>query len=90
MNQDACFPSLTLSTVVLATPATSPPHQTFGSDVAMVSGSTTGNPHLLNFSGVIAFMTGEGGGEGREGVELDKGKEKIYCSDPEAENQMQR
>ena len=60
MNHDACLPSLTLSTVVLATPAMSPPHQMFGSDVAMVSGSTSGNPHLLNSSGAIDSMTERG------------------------------
>ena len=70
MNHEACFPSFTDSTVVLATPAKSPPHHTLGSDVAMVSESTSGSPHLLNLTGDIASMTavrgrgGRGGGEG--------------------------
>lgn len=64
MNHEACFPSLTDSTVVLATPPISPPHHTLCSDVAMVSGSTSGSPHLLNLTGAMAAMT-EGGREGR-------------------------
>lgn len=57
MYQAACFPSFTDSTVVLATPATSPPQNTSASLVAMVSSLTSGNPHLLNFSGFKAFIT---------------------------------
>lgn len=55
--QAACLPSLVLSTVVLATPATSPPQNTPGSLLLMVSGSTSGKPHLLNFSGAKALIT---------------------------------
>ena len=69
MNHEACLPSLTDSTVVLATPARSPPHQILCSEVAMVSGSTSGSPHLLNLTGDMAAMT-ERGREGereREG-----------------------
>ena len=66
MNQEACFPSLTDSTVVLATPPISPPHHTLGSEVAMVSVFISGIPHLLNLTGDMAAMTGgrEEGGEG--------------------------
>ena len=65
------MPSLTDSTVVLAMPPMSPPHHTFGSDVAMVSGSISGIPHLLNLTGDIASMTRgrEGGMEGGGGRE---------------------
>ena len=57
MYHAACFPSLTDSTVVLATPARSPPTNTFGSEDTMVSGSTSGTPQLLNLRGAIACTT---------------------------------
>lgn len=55
--QDACFPSFTDSTVVLARPTISPPANTHGSLVCIVSGSTSGTPHLLNFIGFKASFT---------------------------------
>lgn len=57
MYQEACFPSFTDSTVVLARPPTSPPAKTQGSLVCMVSGSTSGRPHLLNLIGAMASLT---------------------------------
>lgn len=57
MYQEACFPSFTDSTVVLAIPTTSPPANTQGSLVCMVSGSTSGRPHLLNLMGLKASFT---------------------------------
>ena len=42
MYQDAVFPSFTDSTVVLATPARSPPENTPGSEVDIVFTSTSG------------------------------------------------
>ena len=57
MCQAACFPSLTDSTVVLVYPVRSPPQNTLGSLVDMDSGSISGTPQLLNFSGSIAFNT---------------------------------
>ena len=57
MNQAAVFPSLTDSTVVSEVPAKSPPQKTLGSLVCIVSGLTSGSPHLLNFSGDIASFT---------------------------------
>ena len=61
MAQAACLPSLTDSTVVLANPARSPPQNTPGSLVDMVSGSTSGIPQVLSFTGDRAATTGEGG-----------------------------
>jgi len=57
MCQDACLPSLTLSTVVCATPAMSPPQNTHGSLVTIVSVSTSGVPHLFSFTGDMASST---------------------------------
>lgn len=57
MNQAAVFPSLTDSTVVSEVPAKSPPQKTLGSLVCIVSGSTSGSPHLLNLSGAMASFT---------------------------------
>lgn len=57
MNQEACFPSFTDSTVVLAKPTISPPANTHGSLVCIVSGFTSGRPHLLNFIGLKASFT---------------------------------
>eukprot|EP01137_Pigoraptor_chileana_P009089 Opistho-2@56828 len=57
MCQAACLPSLTDSTVVCACPARSPPQNTHGSLVRIVSLSTTGRPHELNLSGCIASIT---------------------------------
>ncbi len=71
MCHAACFPSLTDSTVVLAYPAKSPPHQTLARLVCSVSvSSISGQPHLLNTTGAMAWATGRdrrgGGGEERE------------------------
>lgn len=74
MCQDACFPSLTASTVVLARPATSPPANTHGSLVCMLSGSTSGSPHLFNLMGAMASITAE---REREREKTDKGKGKF-------------
>lgn len=57
MYQEACFPSFTDSTVVLARPPTSPPAKTQGSLVCIVSRSTSGRPHLLNLIGAMASLT---------------------------------
>ena len=57
MCHDAVFPSLTDSTVVCATPARSPPQKTPGTEVAIVFSSTSGVPHLFNFTGSNAFFT---------------------------------
>lgn len=55
--QAAVLPSFTDSTVVSATPATSPPQNTHSKLDCIVRVSTSGNPHLLNFSGCIAPFT---------------------------------
>ena len=65
--QAACLPSLTDSTVVVATPPRSPPQNTPGSLVAMLSGSTSGRPQSLSFTGDRADTTGGGGGGGGGG-----------------------
>lgn len=57
MNQAAVFPSLTDSTVVSEVPAKSPPQKTLGTLLCIVSGLTSGSPHLLNFSGDMASFT---------------------------------
>lgn len=57
MYQDAVFPSLTDSTVVCDTPARSPPQKTPDTDVVIVFPSTSGVPHLFNFTGSRAFFT---------------------------------
>ena len=57
MYQEACFPSLTASTVVAARPARSPPHQTLERLVCIVSLLTSGRDHWLNLMGDIALMT---------------------------------
>ena len=68
MAQAACLPSLTDSTVVVATPPRSPPQNTPGSLVAMLSGSTSGRPQSLSFTGDRADTTR--GGRGTMGVIL--------------------
>lgn len=57
MYQDACFPSFTDSTVVFAKPPISPPANTPGSLVCIVSELISGKPHLLNLIGFIASTT---------------------------------
>lgn len=57
MNQEACFPSFTDSTVVLVSPLMSPPAKTPGSLVCMVSPSTSGRPQWLNLRGCRASFT---------------------------------
>ena len=57
MCQDAVFPSLTDSTVVLATPAKSPPQNTPGTLVSMVSLLTSAVPHLVILMGSNALIT---------------------------------
>lgn len=57
MCQEACFPSFTDSTVVLARPAMSPPANTHGSLVCMVSGFRSGRPHRLSLMGAMASFT---------------------------------
>jgi len=76
MYHAACFPSLTDSTVVVAFPPKSPPQNTLGSLVHIVSESTSGKPQLVNFSGSIAFTTvrREGGRVRRKGEEEGEGK----------------
>ena len=59
MCQEACFPSLTDSTVVLARPATSPPAKTHGSLHCMVSGFRSGRPHLFKRIGAMASFTAQ-------------------------------
>lgn len=68
MYQEACFPSFTDSTVVLATPTISPPANTHGSLVCIVSGSTSGRFHLLNFRGLKASFTGRKKNERQEAM----------------------
>lgn len=55
--QAAVFPSLTDSTVVSATPATSPPHQTKGCEDFIVLRSTTGRFPCPSFNGDKACIT---------------------------------
>ncbi len=57
MCQEACLPSLTDSTVVLAKPAMSPPANTQGSLVCVVSLFTSGVPHPFSCTGSRAFFT---------------------------------
>lgn len=59
MYHEACFPSFTDSTVVLDTPTRSPPANTHGSLVCIVSGSISGRSKLLNFIGLKASFTGK-------------------------------
>lgn len=57
MCHEACLPSFTDSTVVLAKPATSPPANTQGSLVCMVSVLTSGVPQRVSFTGAKALVT---------------------------------
>ena len=75
---------MTDSTVVVACPPKSPPQNTLGSLVHIVSESTSGKPQLVNFSGSIAFTTArrEGGRKGRregeEGGERGEGRKENF------------
>lgn len=57
MCHEACFPSFTDSTVVFAKPTMSPPANTQGSLVCMVSVSTSGVPQRVSFTGAMASDT---------------------------------
>ena len=57
MYQDACFPSLTASTVVLQYPPRSPPQNTAASLVCIVSVLISGTPQDVSFTGAIALAT---------------------------------
>lgn len=57
MDQAAVLPSLTASTVVSATPAKSPPHQTDGWDDCIVNVSTTGKFAFVSTKGFKASIT---------------------------------
>lgn len=57
MYQAAVLPSLTDSTVVSATPAKSPPHQTAECEVRMVFVSTTGKFPVPSLTGFKASIT---------------------------------
>ena len=57
MYQAAVFPSLTDSTVVLATPAKSPPQKTPGALVSIVSLLISAVPHLVSLTGSRALIT---------------------------------
>jgi len=57
MCHEACLPSFTDSTVVFAKPAMSPPANTQGSLVCIVSVFTSGVPQRVSFTGAIASVT---------------------------------
>lgn len=88
MYQAAILPSLTDSTVVSATPAKSPPHQTAECDVRIVFVSTTGKFPYPNLIGLKASITENNNNLSQALFECIKGKN--YFLLQRVQNQMQK